>query len=324
MVPITLSKQKLIGLAALLGSAVVGGAILPTLIREGTQLFHPFVFNWFRSSLGLLIMLPLFFANSSIASLKKVPVLNIMLILGIALGLTVSLFSLGLEHTTIIASQLIYTLVPVVVSVIAFFLLGEKLTHAKILGIGLASVGIFILIIFSSLNQERLSLGSLYGNLLIFIAMVGYSSYIAFSKKYITQLSAISIVTLTNASLSLFLLPLAIWAIYFTDRAIYFTPWSVLVLFLIALGGIALVGLVQFALKFLSAGTTSLGTLLAPEFAAITGIFLYGEKISVMLIFSLILTITGVFVCISGEKRTWKEKITQLPLLLKALVRKYV
>lgn len=308
-------KNKILGLIGLVGAGFVGGAIMPSIIRLGTTLLHPFLLNWLRISLGLIIALVFFKKNyrAKVVFTKK----NILpgLILGICLGLNITLFSFGVQHTTLIASQLIYTLTPIVTSFIAYLLIKEKVTLKKALGMIVALSGVLILIIFSRSPETVSSLGTFYGNFLIFIGMFGYSSYLAFSKKLTPKFSVIEMVLLTNTSLTLLLLPFAIYSIFLEGTA-QLNLNSLGVMVLISAVALIFISLSQLAIKHLSAGTASLGSLLSPEFAALAGIVIYHEKLSPILIVSLVLAISGVIISTNFKQQSFIDKIKQLPQLI--------
>ncbi len=303
-----MSKNKFLGLVGLLGSAFIGGAFLPSLIRWGTELVHPFLLNWFRVFIGLPIMLLIFRGQYNLKLIfdRK----NLLFVLPLALGLclNVTMFSFGIQHTTLIASQLIYVATPVITSLLAYLLLKEKITSKKILGMSLALIGVLILIIFSRSPEERMSLGSFYGNFLIFIGMFGYSSYLIASKKLSAKLSVIEMIITTNLFMSLLLLPLASYSLYAHGLS-QINLQSISILCLIGLVALIFTYFAQLAIKNLSVGNASLSSLLSPEFAALAGIVIYDEKLSLILLISMTLSIGGTILSIRSEKATLLDRI---------------
>lgn len=303
-----MNKNKLLGLIGLIGAAFVGGAFLPSLIRWGTSLVHPFLLNWFRVFIGVPIILILFRKKYSLTTIFAKKQFNLGLFLALGLCLNVTMFSFGIQHTTLIASQLIYVITPVVTGLLAYLLLKEKITSKKILGMSLALIGVLILIIFSRSPEERMSLGSFYGNSLIFIGMFGYSTYLIFSKKLSAKLSLIEMMITTNGLMSILLLPMAIYALY-AQGLTQINLQSIAVMSLIGLIALLFTALVQLSIKCLSASTASLSSLLSPEFAALAGIIIYDEKLSLILLFSIILSIGGTILSIHAEKVTLLDRI---------------
>lgn len=301
-------RNRLVGLLALLASAFVGGAILPSVIRYGATLVHPFLLNWFRISLGFLLLFLFFRKKVRFALFFSKRNLILGLLLGLGLGLNVTMFSFGVSHTTLIASQLIYVFVPIATGLLAYFLLKEKLNRKKIYGMLLAFSGVLLLLIFSRSPEERLSLGTFYGNFLIFVGMFGYSAYLVFSKKLTSTFSVLEMVMITNLSLTILLLPLAIYALGLQGFE-QINPRSMWAMLMIALSALLFMGLSQASIKNLSTNTASMGSLLSPEFAALAGIIIYGEKLSLVLLISMILSISGTMLSVSAEKSTFLDRI---------------
>lgn len=305
----TIGSSKTLGLVGLVGSAFFGGAIIPSLVRVGTQLAHPFIFNWFRAFLGLMIVMLTFRQHWSVKNLLSRQNLSLIISLGLGLGLNMTLFSFAINYTTLIASQLIYVLVPVATSLLAVILLKEKVNQQKVIGILTAMLGILILIVFSKSPAERSSLGSFFGNSLIFIGVWGYSSYLIFSKKYNLSKSVVEMLILTSLSLTILFTPLAIGAQFFTTGGLIFSWKFIGVSLAVAIASLGFTGLVQLTVKHLSASTASLSSLLSPEFAAITGVFLYQESISAILLLSLVLAISGVIISTHSESKQAFKKL---------------
>jgi len=297
----------------LVGAAFLGGAIMPTLIRTGVNSIHPFLFNWLRAVLGLLISLLVFKKQYSLKKLINKKNIPLITAIGLGLGLNITLFSIAIPHTTLIASQLIYILVPVISSLLAFFIIKEKINYQKMAGMALSILGVSILIFFSTSPEERSSLGTFYGNFLIFLGVIGFSNYLTFSKKYNLKKSVVEMTILSSFSLSLFFLPLALYELASGSGFSNLDFQSSLATIMIAIVALAFTGLSQLSLKHLSTSTASLSLILNPEFAALTGIVIYHEKLSPILIISLVLAISGVIISTNFRHQSFTDKIKQLP-----------
>ncbi len=316
-----MTRDKLFGLFALLAAAFVGGAILPSVIRYGATLVHPFLLNWFRISLGLLLLLGFFRGRFRYHLIFQKKYFLLALMLGLGLGLNITMFSFGVSHTTLIASQLIYVFTPIATSLLAYFLLGERINPKKALGMSLAFAGVLLLLFFSKSPEERLSLGTFYGNFLIFIGMFGYSAYLVFSKKLSGAFSILEMVLIINLALTILLFPLAIYSLHLQGLE-QINPQSLLAMLVIALSALLFMGFSQMSIKYLSANTASLGSLLSPEFAALAGIMLYGEKLSLVLLLSMLLSIGGTLLSVGAEKVSFLDRIKLTTVKLKNFVKR--
>lgn len=303
-----MNRNKLIGLLSLIGTAFVGGAILPSVIRLGTSLMHPFLLNFFRAFISLPILLLLFRGRYRLKLILDRKHLLVSFVLALGLVLNTTMFSFAVAHTTLIASQLIYVFTPIATSLIAYFVLREKIGSKKIIGMIMAFLGVLLLIVFSRSPAEKLSLGTFYGNSLIFIGMFGYSTYMVFSKKLSVTFSIIEMVILTGIFTSAILLLMGAWAIY-QEGLIQINLQSITVVILLALSSITFMLLNQTTIKHLSASNASLSSLLSPEFAALAGIFIYNEKLSIILLVSMFLSVVGTFISVSAEKTTFLDRM---------------
>ncbi len=98
-------------------------------------------------------------------------------------GVTLNMltFFKGLSYTTPINASVIMVVVPIVVLLLSSFLLKEKVTNIKILGIITGLVGAIVLTVYGKSSQENDNI--LLGNFLVFINAISYSIYIIIVKK---------------------------------------------------------------------------------------------------------------------------------------------
>ena len=90
------------------------------------------------------------------------------------------LFFKGLSMTSPINASLIMITTPIVVLVIAFFILGEKITRFKLAGIILGGLGATLIILLG--HQKPDSPASLMGDIFIFINAASYALYLILVK----------------------------------------------------------------------------------------------------------------------------------------------
>ncbi len=299
-------NPKLKGLFALIFSAFLGGAVIPVLVRTGLHYADPFIFSLLRSFGTLLLFLPVLLRNKHSVGEKDFQKLTVLA--GIGAGANLTLFSLGITHTTVVASQLVYALLPITVPIVGFLLIREKMSLPKTVGAVIGLVGVLLLIFFSRSEAERLALGTLYGNGLIFSAMIFYTFYLVISKQYTKSFSPVLISTITYLGLSLFFLPFAIFQGILGNGTVNWSPTFLFILLGITLVSFGFTYTLQYGLNKVSSTTVAITSLLAPEFAALAGAQLFNEKISPLLIMSMVLVSLGVSVSVSGEKgNVWQK-----------------
>ena len=90
-------------------------------------------------------------------------------------------FLKGLEYTTPIHASTIMTIVPIIILVLSAFVLKERITQLKILGIAIGFIGAVVLTLYG--QSARVADNIPLGNLMIFLNAVSYSIYVILVKK---------------------------------------------------------------------------------------------------------------------------------------------
>ena len=131
-------------------------------------------------------------------------------------------------------------------------------------------------------------------------------------------LHIVEMVVLTGLFSSILLFPFAVYAIYQQGWS-QINFHSMFVMLLIALSATAFMLLNQTAIKHLSTSSASMGSILSPEFAALAGIVIYNEKLSLILLISMVLSIGGTMLSVTAEKVTFLDKIKSVINKLKII-----
>lgn len=133
-------------------------------------------------------------------------------ILGIAINQL--LYFHGLNLTSPIDASIIYTSVPVLVLVFSYFLLKEKITKTKIIGILIGGIGALLLILYSSKNEGT---SSLFGNILIFSNALFYAFYLVYVKPLMKKYKPITVISWVFLIGFLFMIPIGLNDFISTD-----------------------------------------------------------------------------------------------------------
>jgi len=295
------------GIIALLLANLIGGAVNPIFVRFGTEQIPPITFTAIRFAIATLIFAPIFLKQK-----KKIPLSELkgLIFNSVFFMLNVTLYAVGLQYTTIITSQILYTLVPLFVGIFAFFIFKEKITKHKIIGSFIALSGA-IFILSESLNKsEKLSFGTPLGNIIVLGAVVSWSFYLSFSKKLTDKHGPI---TTTFFSFLTTLVVIGVLASFeFLSH-----PFAVNHLTSLTLGSIFGVGIIssglliflyQLGINKTSSFIASLFSYFSPVFASLTAIPLAHEKITFQLIIGGILITGGVFYATSLDHFRKKAK----------------
>lgn len=278
-------------LTCLLGAAV--GTLVKFLVNE----IPPLSVVADRFILGLLFILPFTFRYDLLKKFKK----DKFLLLGsIFFSLNVILYATGIQFTSLIMGQLLYVPSSIVVALIGYFFLKEKVNSYQIIGLMLSLFGMSILIYGSITTSNILSFGKPLGNFLIFLAMISWSTYTVFSKKNSNKFTPNEI-TLSNF-LTASIVSVAAFPIVNLFSASKFysqdvgTNIMILVLVIIAL---LFIISYQWLIKKTSAFTSSLTSYLSPFLAYFLGAIFFNEILTVNLVIGGLFIIIGVFIATS-------------------------
>lgn len=291
-----------LGLLALLLASFIGGALSPILVKLGTREIPPLLFSALRFLLATAIFLPVYLHQKE-SPLRKKDIIFLSLA-SIPFTLNIAFFSIGIQFTTAIMSQIFYAAGSLIVAVLAYFFLKERFTTLKVTGLILALVGTIFLIQRSTLSQESLTFGTPLGNIIVLGAVFSYASYLVISQK-MTKIYP-SRTTSFFSFLTTAILLTTISPVEHSIRPLVIeniTTTGMIALFGLAFFSSALYFfLVQFGIKRTSAFVASLFHYTAPFFAAIIAIPTLGEKPTVSLAVGGFLIIFGVFLATTYEQ----------------------
>lgn len=194
------------------------------------------------------------------------------------LGVVINMlfFFQGLKLTTPINAALLMTTVPILVLLTSSFLLKERITLKKLLGIAVGATGAVILIIYGNKFAYRTS--TLLGDLMVFANAVSYGFYIVLMKQLTRKYHPLTIVKWIFPIGLIILLPVG-W------QDLQAVSWSTLppvvwfsIGYVLLLATVGTYALNPYALSILSASTVSIYIYLQPLFAAVISISLAQEE----------------------------------------------
>ena len=136
---------------------------------------------------------------------KDYPIIILCAILGAALNML--LFFHGLSLTSPIDASIISTSIPVMVLIFSAFILKEKITKYKLLGITIGGLGAFLLVWYGNKTEGT---SSLFGNVLVFINTCSYALYLVLIKPLMMKYNPITIISWVFLLGFVFVLPFGI------------------------------------------------------------------------------------------------------------------
>lgn len=283
--------QLLLILATLLwgGNFVIGRAVSGDI--------PPITLAFLRWIVAFLVFFPIAYNRTK----KECPALKqhwgaviILAITGVAAFNT--LVYIGLHDTTSINASLMNSSTPIIIYILSFIFLKERLTKFQMIGTLLSLAGVLFIISGGSL-QSLLSFSFNKGDLIVLIAVVCWSFYSLLIKKYAGKLPGYSTFLVTIAIGAIMLLPFAVYELLTTSQAIVWNASTI--------GAIFYVGIIASIVAFLSwnNGVVSLGANKAgiylnfiPLFATIFAVLFLNEQLLIAQVIGGIAVITGVFI----------------------------
>ncbi|WP_053990413.1 DMT family transporter [Mangrovimonas sp. TPBH4] len=216
------------------------------------------------------------------------------------IGLNMLTFFKGLQYTTPIHASVIMTVVPIVVLVFSAFLLKEKITNLKILGVLLGFTGAIVLSVYGKSTQVGDHI--LLGNFLVFINAVSYSFYLIIIKKVVDKYHPLTFIKWLFTFGLIWVLPFGFGELKSVNLSTFSTYTYFAVGFVVigATFGTYLLNL--FALTKLRASTVGTFLYMQPVVAGIFAVVMGSDTLNVIKLSAAALIMTGVFLVTKKPK----------------------
>jgi drug/metabolite transporter (DMT)-like permease len=291
---------KMAASMTIVGSFVVVNKII-------TAKIPVFIASELRLFTGALILLPLLFIREKgfpIIPKRDMGVLFLQAFIGVFLF---SIFMLyGLKYTTAIEGGIITSTTPAMAGLISFFFLKERLTRNKIIGILLAVLGTMSVNVFGLLTNAEWTIRSLFGNTLIFGAVIGEAVFFTFGKLVSKEISALLISTMMSIMGTILFLPISIYqSISFDFSKLHIIDWLLILYSGIVVTVIAVL-LMNQALTKVSGGTAAVFTSIMPISAVFFSTLFLHESFYWYHIIGLLSVLVGIIIIVKEETVTEK------------------
>lgn len=284
-------NSQVLASAALILAGVIGGTV-PIISKLLFRELSPLSVLFFSISIMVAVLVP--FNKTFLEEARRQ--WRRLVVFGLLWTGNVTLFIVGVKYTTAVASQLLYAGVPILVLIEQYVARGEKVVARQLIGIAIGFTGVFILAVGSLRGSA--DLGSLGGNLIIFLATFFWASYLVVSKRFSRHIRPM---VLTTASaiiawgISLIVLLLAEGVSGFTViRSLSFTAWALL----LCMGLVVRVGMIllyNWGIKHGSSVAAGSMVFVSTITSAIVAPFLLGEQLTLRLAIAGALLFIGVF-----------------------------
>lgn len=206
-------------------------------------------------------------------------------------GINMMFFFMGLKATTPINASLIMTMTPILVMLISAFLIKEKITPRKLLGILLGGVGTVILTIYG----KKFAYTSAIGDLYILFNALSYGVYIVLVKKLMLKYHPMTVIMWVMCIGFFIVLPFGGQELLAADFA-SFPPkvWYAIIYVLIG-ATVLTYTLNAMALRTVNPSVVSIYVYLQPLIAAIISLFFGTDILTIEKVIAGALIFIGVF-----------------------------
>ena len=304
-----MTKDKWHGHIAIFAANILFGINIPIAKTLMPEWIDPVGLTFLRMSFGALAfwVVSLFTLNEKVSK-KDLLILFFCAILGTTVNQLT--FIEGLGMTSPIDAGLIVTMNPVMVMLISALVLKEPITSKKAGGVLIGACGA-LLIIWQSYTINQGHGGSLMGNLLCFISVVSYATYLVISKPIAQRYSPVTLMKWMFLFSTLITLPFAIESIWNTPafHKEVFDGQELGAIFFVLFGATFVPYLlIPLALKRIRPTTVSMYNYIQPIVASFIAVFIGQDSFSVTKLVSAALVFSGVYLVTQSKSRADLEQ----------------
>lgn len=283
----------------LLGNFFFGAGVVA--VKHITPLLMPpLAVNVIRVSVALVLFWLLFFLKPSNPGIQKkhVPLFIICALTGVAINQI--LFIRGTALTSSIHTALLALSTPIAITVIAAWLLKEKITINKTAGLLLGIIGACILILLKNKNDDA---SNILGDIFIILNAISYAFYLVLVKPLMENYKPLHVIRWVFLLGAIVIIPIGYND--FTQvkwNAFLWHHWFALCFVVIGTTFLAYMFMVYGIAKL---GSSVVGTYIytQPVFATIISMILFNEALTITKIIAALLIFSGVFL-VNLKKKT--------------------
>jgi drug/metabolite transporter (DMT)-like permease len=255
---------------------------------------QPFAINVLRvGTSALLFWSLLFFTPNKNYKISKTHWVKFILCALCGIALNQTFFIKGLSLTLPTHAALLLLITPILISLAAVYILKEKLSVNKIIGLTLGIAGAAILITAKQSGGNAKDI--LLGDVLIILNAIVYAAYFVLVKPLMQQYNPVHVIRWVFTIGFFMVLPLGINQVG-QINFVAFTSLEWMCILLVVITGTFFAYLFNiYGIKTLGAGITGAYIYTQPVFAAIIANIFLGEELDKYKIIAAILIFTGVF-----------------------------
>jgi drug/metabolite transporter (DMT)-like permease len=272
------------------GNYVAGKIALRTL--------DPITLTCLRLQLAALIMLAIYFTRRERQPLKLSDAWPFLYLGFFGVVVNQGLFTVGLNYTTSNHSAVLIAIGPIIILLLARALKLEMLTAAKVAGMAISFVGVYLL---ETEQGSPAHSPLLMGDIITLGGVIGFSAYAVLGKRIVAQYDPIAMNTFNCVAAALLLLPLTIRQCLHLDwHSVALSGW--LGMAYMAVGSsVAAYTIFYWVLRYMTASRVGAVSYFQPVVVILLSMAFLGERPSRMLLEGTALVLLGVFLAERGR-----------------------
>lgn len=254
---------------------------------------QPFAINIIRVAVTALLLWLLFIFKPVKSFILKKDIGRFLLCALTGVAINQLLFVKGLSLTYSIHASLLMLTTPILITILAAWILKERLTKLKVTGLFLGIAGALILV--TSRERSGYAKDVVWGDVLIILNAIAYTIYFILVRPLIKTYNAVVIIRVIFTIGFFIMLPFC-WQEFTQIEWQQFTPQAWLSLALVVVMGTFLAYLFNaYGIKILGAGMAGAYIYSQPFFAAAIAIFFLDEGLTITKIAAAAFIFSGVF-----------------------------
>lgn len=202
------------------------------------------------------------------------------------------LFVIGLNYTSVSHTAFIFSLVPVLILLLAAWVGQEHVTARKLVGMAVSATGVVLL----SLDKANGDGPSLLGDFICFVSSCLFSFFTVMSKPYRNRYGPVTVSTFSYVSGAIALSPMVAYFLLAQDfrfENVVPAGWAAVIYMAVFPAVIGYI-IYYYALGYIAASRLSAFNYLQPPLAAAIGILFLGEPLTPLLLIAGTLILVGV------------------------------
>lgn len=258
----------------------------------------PYGLNMIRAALSVLLFWLLWLSGKAFnkgktvnAGFEKKHFWRFILCGFTGVALNQVLFIKGLTMTSTIHASLLMLCTPLLITILAFWVLKEKVTTIKLSGLAMGIAGAALLI----MTKEKAGTASLTGDILVIINAISYTVYFILVKPLMVVYSPLHVIRWVFTFGLLFIIPFCWPQFATTDWTVFDASHYAAISFVIFCGTFLAYSFNIFGIRHLGAGITGSYIYTQPVFAAIIAVLFLSEHFTLQKIAAGILIFGGVY-----------------------------